>query len=366
MHLAYDAKRLFCNATGLGNYSRSLVANLVQTFPHLSPQLYSPSISLPPEKIAPFLATPYQIHQSQHPIKAWWRSVGIKKELQKAGVDIYHGLSNELPWQLSSTGIKTVVTIHDLIFKHFPQFFPWVDRQFYAWKTQYSCQQADLILAISESTKQDLLAHYDLPPEKIKVLYQACEASYYNLPPLDFAPLKAQYQLPDKFILFVGTLEARKNVDLLFQAHALLPKEQQLPIVLVGRGQLPASYSPDLPLYWLDNIQSTQELQTLYQAAQLLVYPSLYEGFGLPIVEALLCQTPVVAAATSSLTEAGGPHSWYVPPYDAQACAAAISSILTQPQLAAIRRKKGLEYAQQKFAPNQLSQQLMQHYQSLL
>lgn len=366
MHLAYDAKRLFCNATGLGNYSRSLVANLVQTHPHLSPHLYSPRISLAPERIAPFLTTPYQVHTSQHPLKAWWRTFGITADLKKAGVAIYHGLSNELPWKLSSKGIQTVVTIHDLIFKQYPQFFPWVDRQFYAWKTQYSCQQADLILAISESTKQDLLEAYDLPPEKVKVLYQACEASYYNLPPLDFAPLKAHYQLPDEFILFVGTLEARKNVPLLFQAHALLPKEQQLPIVLVGRGQLPANTSPNLPLYWLDNIQSTQELQTLYQAAQLLVYPSLYEGFGLPIVEALLCQTPVVAADTSSLPEAGGPHTLYVPPQDAQACAAAISSILSSPSLATTMAQEGLKYAHQKFAPTSLSQQLMGHYQSLL
>ena len=171
MLLAYDAKRLFCNRTGLGNYSRSLVANLSQTYPQVAPHLYTPRIGLPSTSIAPFLTAPYQIHQSQHALKAWWRSVGIRKDLKAAGISIYHGLSNELPWQLSSTGIKTVLTVHDMIFKHYPQFFPWIDRQFYAWKTRYSCQQADLILAISESTKRDLLQAYNLPPEKIKVLY---------------------------------------------------------------------------------------------------------------------------------------------------------------------------------------------------
>lgn len=366
MHLAYDAKRLFCNRTGLGNYSRSLVSNLIKTYPQLSPQLYTPKISLEQEHIASFLQLPYQVHKSTHKIKAWWRSFGILSDLQTANVAIYHGLSNELPWQLSSTGIKTVLTVHDLIFKHYPHFFPWIDRQFYTWKMHYSCQQADLILAISENTKKDLLHYYELPPEKIKVLYQACEASYYDVPPLDFGPLQQQYNLPNDFFLFVGTLEPRKNLALLLRAHALLPKEHQLPIVVVGRGQLPPEDTSCIPLYWLDNLPSTTDLQCLYQTAKILVYPSLYEGFGLPIVEALLCQTPVIAAQTSSLSEAGGPHSLYVSPYDALACATAISKILTNPELAATMRQKGLEYAHSQFAPTQLSQQLMVHYQSLL
>jgi glycosyltransferase involved in cell wall biosynthesis len=366
MIVAYDAKRLFCNRTGLGNYSRSLVANLVQTVPELRPQLYTPRISLPSHQIAAFTQPPYQVYTSQHPIKAWWRSFGIRNDLQHSEAKIYHGLSNELPWKLSATGIKTVLTVHDLIFKRYPEFFPWIDRQFYAWKAAYSCQQADLILAISESTKQDLIHYYQLPAHKIKVLYQACAASYYNLPSLDFAPLQAQYQLPKEFILFVGTLEPRKNLSLLLQAHQLLPKAQQLPLVLVGRGQLPPEYRPSMPVHWLDNIQSTQELQTLYQAARVLVYPSLYEGFGLPIVEALLCKTPVVAAQSSSLPEAGGPHSWYVPPHDAKACAQAISRVLTDDNLAEQMRQKGWEYAHRNFAPSVLSQQLLQYYQDLL
>ena len=366
MIVAYDAKRLFCNRTGLGNYSRSLVSNLVQTFPQIRPLLYTPSVRLPSHQIRTFLQAPYQVYQSKQPIKAWWRSFGIRTDLQQSEASIYHGLSNELPWKLSATGIKTVLTIHDLIFKRYPNFFPWMDRQFYAWKAAYSCQQADLILAISESTKRDLIHYYQLPGHKIKVLYQACAASYYALPSLDFAPLQAQYQLPKEFILFVGTLEPRKNLSLLLRAHSLLPKEQQLPIVLVGRGQLPPEYKASMPVYWLDNIQSTQDLQTLYQAARVLVYPSLYEGFGLPIVEALLCKTPVVAAQSSSLPEAGGPHSLYIPPHDAEACAHAISQVLTNSDLAEQMRQKGWEYAHSKFAPTALSQQLLQYYQDLL
>lgn len=366
MILAYDAKRLFCNRTGLGNYSRSLVANLAKAYPAVQPQLYTPRIGLEQARIAPFLQAPYQVHQATHPLKSWWRSVGIRANLQAANTTVYHGLSNELPWQLSNTGIKTVLTIHDLIFKRYPSFFPWVDRQFYTWKCQYSCQQADLILAISESTKRDLLHYYNLPPEKIKVLYQACEASYYDLKAPNFAPLQQKYQLPQDFLLFVGTLEPRKNLSLLLRAHALLPKEQQLPIVVVGRGQLPPEYNTAMPVYWLDSVSTTQDLQTLYQTAKALIYPSLYEGFGLPIVEALLCKTPVIAAQSSSLPEAGGPHSLYVPPHDAAACAQAISRVLTEPNLVAEMRQKGWEYAQQKFSPILLSQQLFQHYKSLL
>jgi glycosyltransferase involved in cell wall biosynthesis len=366
MRLAYDAKRLFCNRTGLGNYSRSLVANLAHTYPALTLRLYTPYSRLPAAQIAAFFHPPFQPCLSTHPIKAWWRSHGIKTDLVQADVDLYHGLSNELPWQLSqTTGIKSVLTIHDLIFKRYPHFFPWMDRQFYAWKCRYSCQQADLILAISESTKKDLLHYYDLPPEKIQVLYQACEASYYDLPPQPFAPLQARYELPDRFILAVGTLEPRKNLSLLFRAHALLPKALQLPLVVVGRGQLPAGISSELPLHWLDQINTTSALQALYQKAACLVYPSLYEGFGLPIVEALLCRTPVVAAQSSSLPEAGGPHSLYVDPTDAQACANAIARVLTEPNVAAAMREKGYAYAQATFHPDHLSAQLMAHYERL-
>ncbi len=367
MQLAYDAKRLFCNRTGLGNYSRSLVANLVQAYPTLSPHLYTPRIGLAPERIAPFLEPPYTVHQNSQPFSAWWRSVGIRADLSTASVELYHGLSNELPWQLSQkTGIKSVLTIHDLIFKRYPHFFPWVDRQFYAWKCRYSCQQADLILAISESTKRDLLHYYQLPPEKIQVLYQACESSYYDLPPLPFEPLRARHQLPERFILAVGTLEPRKNLQLLFRAHALLPKELQLPLVIVGRGKLPLEAAPTTPIYWLNNINQTQELQTLYQAASVLVYPSLYEGFGLPIVEALLCKTPVIAAQTSSLPEAGGPDTLYIDPHDPATCAEAIRRVLTEPQRAEHMRQKGWQYAQNTFHPAQLSRQLWAHYQRLL
>lgn len=369
MNIGFDAKRLFCNRTGLGNYSRTLVHNILRYAPKQhNYQLYTPSIRLEPALVAPFTANdaPWDIHQAGRTPNGWWRSVGLSALLQQHDIQLYHGLSHELPLGLAKRGIKTVVTMHDLIFKRYPQWYPWWDRQFYDLKWRYSCRHADLILAISKQTKADLIHYYQVPPERIRVLYQACQPSYYNRRRLPFEPVQQRYQLPEQFLLFVGTLEPRKNLRLLLEAYAYLPDGQQLPLVVVGRGRRPrwrAQYPKQV--YWLEDVTDTVTLQTLYQAAQALVYPSHYEGFGLPIVEALLSETPVIAARSSALPEAGGPHTLYVDPNDPVDCAAAIERVLTQPELAATMRREGLAYAQQTFDPAQLSAQLLAHYESL-
>lgn len=369
MNIGFDAKRLFCNRTGLGNYSRTLVHNLLQYAPqdhHY--HLYTPSIRLDASIVAPFTApnTPLQIHQAGKVPSAWWRSVGIRTALTQQPIQLYHGLSHEIPIGLAKRGIKTVVTIHDLIFKRHPEWHSWWDRQVYDLKWRYSCRHADLILAISEHTKADLIHYYQVPPERIRVLYQACQASYYEGKRYAFQPVQQHYGLPHRFLLFVGTLEPRKNLRLLLEAYRYLSPTQQLPLVIVGRGQRPTWYDhyPKV-VHWLEDVTETITLQTLYQAAQALIYPSHYEGFGLPIVEALLSETPVIAARSSALMEAGGPHSLYVDPHTPKACAAAIERLLTQPHLAEAMRHKGLIYAQQQFDPATLTAQLLAHYQSL-
>lgn len=374
MKIGFDAKRLFCNFTGLGNYSRSLVANLANFHPKHAYHLYSPSVTKQ-TKTAPFLSNPYQVFSPKTAFKSLWRSFAIPKQLQQDKIDLYHGLSHELPIGIQQSGIKSIVTIHDLIFKVYPETYSFFDRKIYDWKFQYSCQKADCIIAISEHTKQDIIHYYNIDPKKIKVIYQACQNLYYTLNDAQsVASLLQQYQLPERYILAVGTLQERKNLKLLIKAYQHLPKAQQLPILIVGNGgnykkevqALIKEMQLDDLVFWITDLESDKTLQALYQKATLLVYPSFYEGFGLPVVEALLSKTPVITANTSALKEAGGPDSLYVSPSDEKALAAAIRQILNDPGFAQNMSEKGYEYAHKTFHPQRLSQQLIDCYQELI
>jgi glycosyltransferase involved in cell wall biosynthesis len=374
MKIGFDAKRLFCNFTGLGNYSRTLVANLAKFHPEHSYHLYSPKLSKQP-RTSPFLKKPYQAFAPKMKFKSWWRSISIPKQLQKDSIDLYHGLSHELPIGIQQSGIKSIVTIHDLIFKVYPKTYSFFDRKIYDWKFRYSCQKADQIIAISEHTKQDIVHYYNIDPKKIQVIYQACQSLYYTLKNAKTVrALLQKYQLPERYILSVGTLQERKNLKLLINAYEHIPKVQQLPLVIVGNG---GSYKEEVLeliknrhleslVFWITDLESDDALQALYQKATLLVYPSFYEGFGLPVVEALLSKTPVITANTSALKEAGGPHSLYISPTDEKELAQAILQVLNDPMLAQEMSKKGYEYAQATFHPQELSQQLMHCYQKTI
>ena len=159
--LGYDAKRLFNNFTGLGNYSRTLLEDLSNHFPENEYFLFSPKVTKN-DRTNPFF------DQSKFTIKKargngiYWRSYGIKKDLLENQIQLFHGLSHEIPIGLQQTTMKSVITIHDLIFKHYPNQFSWIDRNIYDWKFRYSCENADRIVAISENTKKDIIRFYNI------------------------------------------------------------------------------------------------------------------------------------------------------------------------------------------------------------
>ncbi|MDO7745041.1 MAG: glycosyltransferase family 4 protein, partial [Pedobacter sp.] len=296
-----------------------------------------------------------------------WRSFGIKRQLLKDQIDIYHGLSNEIPFGMKSGKIKTVVTIHDLIFFRFPKNYKFIDRQIYNLKSRYACKNADLIIAISEKTKQDIIEFYQVAPEKIKVVYQTCDDSFKQQVKEEFkSSVRQKYSLPEKYILNVGTIEPRKNLLLLVQAMENVQPDHQL--VVVGKSksyaQLVRSEIKKLGLedrvIFLKDIPFT-DLPAIYQMASVFVYPSFYEGFGIPIIEALYGNIPVVAATGSCLEEAGGQGSIYIDPKNAVALANAINSILSRPELAKEMKEKGLAYVQQ-FNTAQVAAELMDCY----
>jgi glycosyltransferase involved in cell wall biosynthesis len=377
MRIGFDAKRLYCNFTGLGNYSRTLVSNLLLSAPTQKFNLYTPRIEHT-NQTEKFLKHPnLSSYQSRAIFKSLWRSFSIRKQLQLDGIELYHGLSNEIPFGLKSRNIKSVVTIHDLIFKEYPATYPLIDRKVYDYKFRKSCETADKIIAISEHTKKDITKHYGIAPEKIEVIYQACQAVYYNTPSEEMTQkVISEYNLPVQYLLFVGSIEKRKNLKTLLKAYQYLSDEYSLPLVIVG-GRVESSVKNkllqfsqttnlDKKLIWLSTVKETEKLQAIYSKARALIYPSLYEGFGLPVAEALLSKTPVITSNVSSLPEAGGPYSLYINPENPKEIAEAITSILQNKSLAEEMRSKGYQFALDKFSPEKLSTQLMSCYKSIL
>ncbi len=369
MTIGFDAKRLFHNTTGLGNYSRTLVRNIQRYFPEHTYHLFSPKPSLEANFFNEYSFT---IHQNGRMPAALWRSQGQVHLWKKTGLQLYHGLSNELPFT-PAPSTATVVTIHDLIFKTLPQTYSLADRKLYHLKVKSSCQNADAIVAISEHTKKDLIIHYGVSPERVQVIYQAVQDLYYEVA-MQEKTIKSNllHDLPADYFLCVGTLEERKNQLQILKAWERLDASFQLPIVLVGRGKAYATalrrYAHDhkIPVVFLEDITTTKDLIAIYQQASVFIYPSLYEGFGLPIVEAQLAGVPVIASNTSSMVEASGPATQLITPTDTDALVEAIQLLLSDQEGRENRIQEGRKFVQNKFHPKILSAQMVSLYEKLV
>lgn len=376
MKLAFDAKRITHNATGLGNYSRFIVNSLISRYPENSYHLYSPGKGkeylralIPEQENVTFHYLENEILGSLG--KAWWRSCGIIGDLKKEKPALFHGLSNELPFGLSKVGIPSVVTIHDLIFIRYPQFYKTIDRNIYNFKFRKACLLADKIVAVSEMTKQDIIRIYKVPEEKIDVVYQGCDVSFLQQAESSkLFEVKNKYNLPEHFILNVGSIEQRKN--LLLIVKALKQSGKDIRLIAIGRR---TPYTETVEQYIRENNMQEQvtilnnvsfnDLPAFYQLASLFIYPSFFEGFGIPILEALNSGTPVIAATGSCLEEAGGPDSLYINPEDINDLNEKINWILTTPSQAEHMRTAGKEYAK-RFLDQAIAQDIMNVYQKII
>lgn len=316
MIIAYDAKRLFHNSSGLGNYSRDLVRIMASYFPENWLFLLNKKSS---ERGKDILSFPnVEFIEVSKGIMA--RQLNMGKKAQEIRADIFHGLSGELPLKWLNQDIKKVVTIHDLIFERYPQFYSFFDRKIHFWKFKKAAEIADKVIAISEQTKKDIIQFLNIPEEKIEVIYQGCHQAFKEIPNKAFIKeVKEKFQIPDRFILNVGTIEERKNLHTVIKALA----GTKIPLVVVGKKtQYYKTVAREIEknkvqVLFLEGI-SMHELAVLYRLADIFVYPSLFEGFGIPVIEALFSETVVVTSNTSCLPEAGGPDSVYVNPTDSR------------------------------------------------
>ena len=368
--LAFDAKRAFHNPTGLGNYSRFILSGLADRYA----DRYSFHLMNP--KPGPLFSERDPILKEERPegiystFSSLWRSAGMYKDLRKMDVRLFHGLSNELPAGLSLQNIRSIVSIHDLIFESHPQFYRPADRWIYQKKFRSAAQNADRVLCVSARTREELIERYGIAEEKIFVHYQSCHTAFQkNGDPKKDRQVLKELNLPDQYALSVGTVEPRKNLRSSLEAL----KELDIPLVVIGKGGAYRKQCMDFAtengmghrLFWLSDIVAEQ-LASLYRCAALSLYPSEVEGFGIPIIEALFSRCPVVTNRKGVFPEAGGPDSWYVDPREPEEIRSAIRSILDDTKDAESRTAKGLAYAQKHFDPDGLIDQLNGHYQELL
>lgn len=369
LRIGFDAKRAFLNHTGLGNYSRSVISSLARYFPSEHYFLYTPRI-VRDHRTLPMLQPPVTLRSPRFPVlTSAWRSRFVVPQLKRDQLDIYHGLSHEIPAGIQHTGIKTLVTIHDLIFLRYPQYYKATDRKIYEIKFRHACQHADRIIAISEQTKRDIVHYFGTDPERIAVVYQTCDPAF-GVPcgPGQLEAVRKRYELPANYLLNVGTIEPRKNLMLIARALQRLPGQD---LVVVGRSTayavkvkaFLAQHGLEQRVRFLEQVPFA-DLPAIYQQADIFIYPSEFEGFGIPLLEALYSRVPVIAATGSCLEEAGGPGSLYVPPDDADALSAAIQEIQANPALRDQMVNTGLAFANG-FTEESHAASLMYHYRSL-
>lgn len=377
MKIGFDAKRIFHNSRGLGNYSRTLVESLKKYYPDNDIFLYTTPIkdSSTLDYVRRFDRVTVRTPQSSvsKTFSSLWRSLFLSKVLKEDKLDIYHGLSHELPPGIEKLNIKTVVTIHDLIFLRYPEQFPWIDRKVYLKKFQHACDVSTKIIAICEQTKSDLIEFLNVPESKIEVIYQACHQSYYEpWSEAEIERVRNKFSLPQKYILNVGALEERKNTLVLIKAFSRIAKDfPEHDLVLVGRGReykekiinAITSYSLTNRVHLLDNVP-TEDLPGLYQHCSVFAFPSLFEGFGIPIVEAMFSGAAVITSTGSCFPEAGGPAAMYINPRSVEEWAKALSNVLSDDELAKTMGRNGRAYAE-KFHWKNTSKELFNFYKSL-
>lgn len=376
MIIGYDAKRIVCNRTGLGSYARTLINDLSEVItPDIKLNLYAPdkgdSALRSQVRESAGVRFVYPRRSLSGLQKAWWRMHSMVDDLCADGVKLYHGLSGELPIGIKKAGIKTVVTIHDIIFMRHPEWYNWPDTKIYAWKFRKTCAEADRIIAISECTKRDIMLYGGVSPEKIDVIYQSCGSRYkMREGEKKMHEVHTGYMLPERYIVNVGTIEERKNVLLAVKALRMLPDD--ISLVIVGKA---TSYTEKVKAYIRENALESrvkilhnvpnEDLPAIYQMAEACVYPSRYEGFGVPVIEAIQSGLPVVACTGSCLEEAGGNGTIYVDPDDVYAMAEAIKQVVKGAPGREERIASSRQYIT-RFEGNNVAQQVMNVYRDVL
>lgn len=382
MNIGFDAKRAYHNGTGLGHYSRTLIRSLAEYFPMHNYHLFNPR----PSQL--FQLDARNIHEVlpsnllYKTFSSIWRSKWITNDLEKRQIEVYHGLSNEIPLDMHKSGIRSAVTIHDLIFERYPDQYSRIDVEIYKRKFKYACEHADKVIAISQQTRSDIMKFYEIPEEKITVCYQSCNPAFGKVVS-DKAKqqVKEKYALPDEFFLYVGSIIERKNLLGICKAMYLLRNDLAIPLIVIGDGTKYKQQVKDFirqhdlddrviflsenPLAKVaSSFLRAEDFPAIYQMAVAMIYPSFFEGFGIPVLESLWSNLPVITSNVSSLPEAGGPGAYYVNPNSAEEIAGGMKRIYDDKSFAGELKSKGWQHAQH-FTQQKCAADVMEVYENL-
>ncbi len=372
LRIGFDAKRAYTNRSGLGSYSRNIIESLKRNYPVNSYVLFSPRKQVHGLIFDDYgfeVVTPYRHGLSI--ISSVWRNFMLAGEAKKAGIHLFHGLSNELPQGIHRVGIPSVVTIHDLTFMKFPGFYQPADRIIYTRKVRYACKAANRIIAVSNQTKNDLVNLLGVPPEKIEVVYQPISQRFFeNHDEQKIEEVKVRHNLPDKFILSVGTIEERKNqMNIL---RAIVNEKIDREVVLVGRMtrysnslvEFISLHKLEKQVRFITNLED-DDLPAFYRLAGVLVYPSLYEGFGIPVIEAMASGCPVLASDAPCLPETAAGSAMLCNPANPDMIGECLKTILENSKICSGLIEKGMDRAQV-FTPEHTAKNLVSVYKSVL
>jgi glycosyltransferase involved in cell wall biosynthesis len=352
MSIYLDISAAVHRRAGLGRYAESLARALIQQQPGRFGFFYNREHGIEP--LAGLEQVPTRTVGLGY--KPWrmlvWlgQLAGLGFDRLLPGAELFQATEHLL---LPLREVPTVLTVHDLIFRYHPAHHKPLNRWYLNLTMPLYCRRASHIIAISEQTRRDLLAAYGLPPAKITVIYEAADPRFRPQSAESVAAVRARYGLPNRYLLFVGTIEPRKNLTTLLEAlNRIRDREPRIKLVIVGRkGWLYEGFFRRLRELSLEGeviftgFVPDEDLPAFYTAAALFVFPSLYEGFGLPPLEAMACGVPVVCSNTSSLPEIVGDAALTFDPLDAEEMAATIEEALRHEVLREEMREKGLRQA---------------------
>jgi len=356
MKIAIDTQTTLGQKTGFGFYVKNLVENLKKVDPNDDYVLISP------DSTRDFSA----------PQRWWWDQFSFPKAARKAKVEILHQPCFSAP--IFYRG-KLIITVHDLISMHFPENLPFFSRMFYSKWMPFTYKRADKIIAISEDTKKDIIKRLGIASKKIQVIHSAVSADFKPIKDRNILEeVKLKYRTGKQFILDVGTLEPRKNLPFLVRAFNLAIKEHNIPHNLVLSGKKGWYYEGLFKLVKELKLSNRVifagyvpegDLPALYSAADLFAYPSMYEGFGFPPLEAMACGTPVVCSNTSSMPEVVGGAGIALSPENEEKWAEEIVKILYDKELQKALSKAGLQQAK-KFSWEKTAKETIEVYKEVL
>ena len=374
MKIAIDVRTVLPNRSGVGNYVLNLIQNLRQVDPRpiyyfLSQKKNLPLLGHLAREQNPFLTL---FSHENHPLSDFWEHFILPVRLKKMGIHVFHGPASLIPFRREQYGL--VVTIHDLVAFLFPETIPLKYGAYMRYLLRQAVKKADKIIAVSYHTRQDLIKILKVPPEKIRVIHEAASPIFRSHDKKEVqARIKEGYGITKKFIYHLGNIEPRKNLIVLLEAFTRVCRElgDEYQLVVSGqKGWLTRALSRYLKNYPMrDQILFTgyvpmEHIPLFMNGAELFVFPSLYEGFGLPVLEAMSCGTPVISSNRSSIPEIVGSAGVLVDPTRIQDLADRIVALLRNPEERMRLSRLGLERSA-RFSWEEAARKTLEVYRSV-